>query len=166
MGVVGKARDTHFDQFVALKTLTPERLGDPERKRRSLQEPKAASALNHANIGHIPEADEVQYISMEYVPGKTLGELIRRKGLRLSEALKYAVQIADALAITISTATQHGIRAHDEPPLLGIARRPTRGHSIARHAPIQAGISGFPLDQAVDVYAKLKAGQIRGRAVW
>ena len=66
-----------------------------------MQEAKAASALNHPNIVHIydiAEADGVQFISMEYVPGKTLDQLIGRKGLRLNEALKYAVQIADALA--------------------------------------------------------------------
>jgi len=56
-------------------------------------EAKAASALNHPNIVHIydiAEADGVQFIAMEYVAGKTLGELIGRKGLRLNEALKYA----------------------------------------------------------------------------
>jgi Tol biopolymer transport system component/serine/threonine protein kinase len=101
MGIVWKARDTHLDRFVALKTLPAERLADPERRRRSVQEAKAASALNHPNIVHIydvAEADGVQFISMEYVPGKTLDQLIGRKGLRLNEALKYAIQIADALA--------------------------------------------------------------------
>src|SRR5947209_7933210 len=101
MGVVWKARDAHLDRFVALKTLPAESLADPERKRRSVHEAKAASALNHPNIVHvydIAEADGVQFISMEYVPGKTLDQLIGRKGLRLNEALKYAIQIADALA--------------------------------------------------------------------
>jgi len=101
MGVVWKARDTHLDRFVAQKTLSAERLADPERKRRFVQEAKAASALNHPNIVHIydiAEADGVQFIAMEYVAGKTLGELIGRKRLRLNEVLKYAAQIADALA--------------------------------------------------------------------
>src|SRR6185312_3979527 len=100
MGVVWKARDTHLDRFVALKTLPADRMADPERKRRSVQEAKAASALNHANIVHIydvAEADGIQFISMEYVPGKMLEQLIGHKGLRLNEALKYAIQIADAL---------------------------------------------------------------------
>jgi serine/threonine protein kinase len=110
MGVVWKARDTHLDRFVALKTLPAERLADPERKRRSVQEAKAASALNHPNIVHIydiAEADGVQFISMEYVPGKTLDQLIGRKGLRLNETLKYAVQIADALAQAHSAGIVH-----------------------------------------------------------
>ncbi len=110
MGIVWKARDTHLDRFVALKTLPAERLSDPERKRRFVQEAKAASALNHPNIVHIydvAETDGTQYISMEYVPGKTLDQLIGRKGLRLGEALKYALQIADALAQAHSAGIVH-----------------------------------------------------------
>jgi eukaryotic-like serine/threonine-protein kinase len=101
MGVVYKARDTHLDRFIAIKVLPPEKVADAERKRRFVQEAKAASALNHPNIVHIydiAEANEIQFIAMEYVAGKTLDQLIGRKGLRLNEVLKYAVQIADALA--------------------------------------------------------------------
>ena len=42
MGAVWKTQDTHLDRFVALKTLSAERLADPERKRRFVQEAKAA----------------------------------------------------------------------------------------------------------------------------
>src|SRR5512136_1519162 len=49
MGVVYKARDTHLDRFVAINVLPPERVADPDRKRRFVQEAKAASALNHPN---------------------------------------------------------------------------------------------------------------------
>src|SRR5512137_1740361 len=101
MGVVYKARDTHLDRLVAIKVLPPEKVADPERKRRFVQEAKAASALNHPNIIHIYDIDQqdgVDYIAMEHVQGKTLGELIGRKGLKLSEALKYGVEIADALS--------------------------------------------------------------------
>jgi eukaryotic-like serine/threonine-protein kinase len=101
MGVVYKARDTHLDRFVAIKVLPPDRIADPERRRRFVQEAKAASALRHPNIvtiHDIAEESGVAFIVMEYVPGKPLSRLIPRKGLRMSEALKYAVQIADALA--------------------------------------------------------------------
>jgi Tol biopolymer transport system component/predicted Ser/Thr protein kinase len=100
MGVVWKARDTHLDRFVAVKVLPAEKLKDAERQRRFVQEAKSASALNHPNIVHIydiAEADGTPFIAMEYVAGKTLDQTIGRKGLRLSETLKYAVQIADAL---------------------------------------------------------------------
>jgi len=101
MGVVYKARDSHLDRFVAIKVLPAERVVDLERKQRFLQEAKAASSLNHPNIitvYDIGEADGLDFISMEYVPGKTLERLIPRHGMRLNEALKYAVQVADGLA--------------------------------------------------------------------
>ncbi|MBI1895011.1 MAG: serine/threonine-protein kinase [Acidobacteria bacterium] len=101
MGVVYKARDTHLDRTVAIKVIRPEAVANPERKRRFVQEAKSASALNHPNILHIydiDQADGIDFIAMEFVPGKTLDQLIRRKGLALRETLDYAVQIAGALA--------------------------------------------------------------------
>jgi len=101
MGVVYKAEDSHLKRFVALKVLPPEKVADPKRKHRFVQEARSASALNHPNIvtvHDIDQADGVDFIAMEYVEGKTLDELIGRKGLKLNEALKYAIQIADALA--------------------------------------------------------------------
>jgi len=100
MGVVYKARDTHLDRFVAVKVLPPERLADAERRRRFVQEAKAASSLNHPHIVVIHDIDEdgMYFMAMEYVAGRTLEEVIPRNGLRLSTALKYALQVADALA--------------------------------------------------------------------
>src|ERR1700687_6992 len=83
MGVVYKARDTRLDRPAAIKVLPAERVGDPERKRRVVQEAKAASALNHPNIVHIYDigtASGVDFIAMEYVEGKTLDDVIGRKG--------------------------------------------------------------------------------------
>src|SRR6516225_1679905 len=101
MGVVYKAHDTHLDRPVALKVLRPEVVADRERKRRFLQEAKTASALNHPNIFHvydIDQSDGMDFIAMEYVPGKTLEHLIGRKGLKLNDTLKYGAQMAEALA--------------------------------------------------------------------
>lgn len=101
MGVVYKARDTRLDRFVALKVLPADKVADPERKRRFIQEAKAASALNHPNIitiHDIDQADGVDFIAMEHVDGKTLDQVIPRNGMRLNELLKYAIQIAGALA--------------------------------------------------------------------
>jgi Tol biopolymer transport system component/serine/threonine protein kinase len=101
MGVVYKARDTHLDRFVAVKVLPQDKVADADRRLRFIQEAKAATSLNHPNIVVIHDVSEVSgvhFIAMEYVAGKTLQELIPRKGLRLNAALKYAMQIADALA--------------------------------------------------------------------
>ena len=110
MGIVYKARDTHLDRFVAIKVLPAEKVSDPDRKRRFVQEAKAASALNHPNIVHvydIDQSDGTDFIAMEYVDGKTLDQRIGRRGLPLNEALKYAVQISDALAKAHSAGIVH-----------------------------------------------------------
>jgi len=110
MGVVYKARDQHLDRFVAIKLLPPEKVANPDRKRRFVQEAKAASALHHSNIVHIYDisSDEgMDFIAMEFVDGKTLDHRISHRSLPLGDALKYGVQIADALAKAHSTGIVH-----------------------------------------------------------
>jgi serine/threonine protein kinase len=114
MGVVYKARDTRLDRFVALKFLPAAKMSDPERKRRFVQEAKAASALNHPNIITIYEVDQAalegrptDFIVMEFMSGQALDKLIPRKGLRLNEALQYAIQVADALAAAHAAGIAH-----------------------------------------------------------
>jgi eukaryotic-like serine/threonine-protein kinase len=100
MGVVYQARDTRLKRFVAIKVLPREKMSDPERKRRFIQEARAASALNHPNIITIHDIGSesgIDFVVMEYVGGKTLDQRIPRKGVKLNEALKLAVQIAEAL---------------------------------------------------------------------
>jgi serine/threonine protein kinase len=115
MGVVYKARDSRLERFVALKILPTDRMADPERKRRFVQEARAASSLNHPHIVTIHDIDEaegVHFIAMEYVDGQTLDQRIPRHGMRLNEALKVALEMADALA----AAHQAGIIHRDLKP--------------------------------------------------
>ena len=101
MGVVYKALDTHLDRPVAIKVLPPDKVQDADRRQRFVQEAKAASALHHPNIIVVHDITEdrgLNFMVMEYVDGSTLDRLIGRKGLKLNEALGYAVQIADGLA--------------------------------------------------------------------
>ncbi len=115
MGVIWKARDTDLNRFVALKVLPAGEPADPDHKRRLLQrlvhEAQAVSALNHPNIVTIYEIareQDVDYIAMEYVSGQTLKALIARKGLNVEEALRHAVQIADAMAAAHAAGVVHG----------------------------------------------------------
>src|SRR5271157_4592172 len=100
MGVVWRARDTRLNRTVAIKTLPADKLADEGRKRRFIHEAQAASALNHPNIVtiyDIASENGTDFIAMEYVEGKTLGQLIPTRGMRVGEILRYAIQISGAL---------------------------------------------------------------------
>jgi Tol biopolymer transport system component len=110
MGVVHKARDLQLNRFVALKLLPTEKLGNEDRLRRLIHEAHTASALIHPNIVTIHEIgtnDNEAFIVMEYVAGKTLDQLIPRKGMRLAEALNISAQVADALATAAAAGVIH-----------------------------------------------------------
>jgi len=101
MGVVYKALDTHLNRPVAIKVLAAEALADPARRQRFIQEAHAASALDHPNIVTIYDIAEVEgrhFMVMQFVAGKTLRALLTRGRLDCNQALRYGVQIADALA--------------------------------------------------------------------
>jgi eukaryotic-like serine/threonine-protein kinase len=101
MGEVYRARDPGLDRDVAIKVLHADRMADENRRRRFVQEARAASALDHPNIVTIHQIDAVDgidFIVMEYITGKALDALIPRQGMRVGEALKTAIPIADALA--------------------------------------------------------------------
>ncbi|MCK4539152.1 MAG: serine/threonine protein kinase, partial [Candidatus Krumholzibacteria bacterium] len=100
MGVVYKAEDTKLYRNVALKFLSPQALGTKEEKVRFLHEAQSAAALNHPNICTIYEIDESEgasFIAMEYIEGKSLDAMIESGPLKLEEARKIALQIAEGL---------------------------------------------------------------------
>src|SRR3954464_14434825 len=101
MGEVYRARDTRLGREVAIKVLPAERLADEHRRRRFQQEARALSSLNHPHIVTIYDAEAagpVDFIVMEFVRGSTLDQLIPSRGLRVSELLRIAVPVAEALA--------------------------------------------------------------------
>jgi eukaryotic-like serine/threonine-protein kinase len=101
MGEVYRARDSRLGREVAIKVLPHDRVADESRRKRFIQEAKAASALNHPHIITIHEiesADGIDFLVMEYVRGKSLDALVPRQGMRIGEALRVAIAIADAIA--------------------------------------------------------------------
>jgi serine/threonine-protein kinase len=101
MGVVYKARDLQLGRFVAIKVLLPGSKDSADQRARFLQEARAASSLNHPNIITIHDivtVDQAECIVMEFVAGRTLGDLIKAERIPTVDCLKLAMQIADALA--------------------------------------------------------------------
>src|SRR5580692_5579912 len=110
MGVVYEGVDGHLDRAIALKLLPHDALANPARKLRFVQEAKTASALNHPHIVTIYDidaADGIDYIAMELIRGRTLQQALSRGKLPLGDALKYGVQIADALAAAHAAGIVH-----------------------------------------------------------
>ena len=101
MGIVYQARDLKLDRTVALKFLPRHLSFDDGSKERFVQEAKAASALDHANICTIYEIGETEdnqlFIAMAYYAGETLKKKLERGPLPVEEALNCAVQIATGL---------------------------------------------------------------------
>jgi serine/threonine protein kinase/Tol biopolymer transport system component len=110
MGMVYQAEDTRLGRSVAIKLL-PEELSDDSRAlARFEREARASSALNHPNICTVYEVDEHEgrrFIAMEYVPGKSLDQIIGEKRLPDTDVVSYSVQIADALARAHSAGIVH-----------------------------------------------------------
>src|SRR5438876_4539137 len=101
MGAVYKAHDTRLERRVVLKVLSAGLIADPECKKRLVHEARCASALNHPHIVTVHEIahdNGVDFIVMEYVPGKPLDHVIPGNGLPLPVGLEYALQIASALS--------------------------------------------------------------------
>src|ERR1700757_603775 len=91
MGEVYRANDIKLDREVAIKVLPDVLAQDPERLARFEREAKVLASLNHPNIAQIYGVEE-RALVMEFVEGQS------PKGpLPLDEALKIALQIADAL---------------------------------------------------------------------
>src|SRR5260370_26562211 len=83
MGEIYKAQDRRLNRSVAIKVLPAGKTGDPERRRRFIQEAQAASALNHPNIITIYDIlseGNTDYMLMEFVAGRTLLDAIPRRG--------------------------------------------------------------------------------------
>ncbi|HEU5358680.1 MAG TPA: protein kinase, partial [Gemmatimonadales bacterium] len=100
MGVVYRAMDTQLHEPVAIKTLKPDAMG-AENVERFKQEIRLARRITHRNVVRthdLGEADGTLFITMEYVEGKSLAEVLKKRGrLPVGVALTVARQLCRAL---------------------------------------------------------------------
>ena len=101
MGVVYKARDPFIGRLVALKTVNPELVSDPEILQRFYREAQSAGTLQHPNIVTVFDLGEFEghpYIAMEFVEGESLQNIIARQAkIPLAAKLKLLEQVCSGL---------------------------------------------------------------------
>jgi len=102
MGEVYKARDTRLDRTVAIKILPSAFANDPDLRARFECEARAIAALDHPHIcavHDVGEHDGTPFLVMQHLDGETLAARLAKTkgGLPVDQALKIAIEIADAL---------------------------------------------------------------------
>ncbi len=115
MGVVYKARHRKLNRIVALKMILAGDSAHPDDIERFYVEAKAAAQLDHKNIVGIHELGEIEgqhYISMQFVEGQSLAELVREYSLDPRVAATYMAAISEAMEY----AHGHGILHRDLKP--------------------------------------------------
>jgi serine/threonine protein kinase len=111
MGSVYLARQVSLDRNVAVKILAPQLGRDPTFVARFTREAYAAAQLTHHNIVQIHDIGEekdIRYFSMEFVPGQTLGGMVKHSGrLEPEAAVGYVLQAARGLKFAHEHAMIH-----------------------------------------------------------
>jgi Tol biopolymer transport system component len=100
MGEVYRARDTRLGRSVAIKILPRAFKDDPERMVRFEREARVLASLNHPRICALYDVgrdQDTDYLVMELVEGETLAARLKKGALPFEQALRIAIEIADAL---------------------------------------------------------------------
>jgi Tol biopolymer transport system component len=115
MGEVYRATDTRLHRSVAIKILPATVRDDGTLRQRFEREAQAIAALRHPHVcvlHDIGHAGGIDFLVMELLEGDSLAERLRRGPLPIDEALRYAIEIADALGAI----HHHGIVHRDLKP--------------------------------------------------
>lgn len=112
MVVVYRAHDERLDRDVALNVLPVNTLGDEKTHKQCRKEAPAPAKLNHPNIETVHEfrsQDDMDFLTMEWIPGQTLRQKIKDGPLSRHDVLRLGIRFADGL----SAAHEQGIIHRD-----------------------------------------------------
>ncbi|MBW2529305.1 MAG: serine/threonine protein kinase [Deltaproteobacteria bacterium] len=103
MGIVLEARHVKLDERVAIKFLMPKRLSSPKARQRFDREARAAFRIRSEHVARVFDvgevADEIPYMVMEYLSGRSLADVLAEDGpLEVPTAILYMLQACDAVA--------------------------------------------------------------------
>ncbi|HSG82475.1 MAG TPA: protein kinase [Gemmatimonadota bacterium] len=111
MGMVYRARDRELDEEVAIKTLRPELVSDPALTDRFKTEIRLARKISHSNVVRTHDLGEwkgIYFLTMEFVEGITLRELIDSRGqIGVSSTLAIATQLAESMEVAHAQGVVH-----------------------------------------------------------
>jgi len=175
MGEVYLAEDSRLGRRVALKMLPPRLAADKELVLRFEREAKALAALSHPNIVTIHSLEHIgdrRFLTMEFVDGKTLAQLIPAAGMSLAALFTVAIPLADAVAV----AHQHGVIHRDLKPanvmVSSQGRVKVLDFGLARFEQCADEASAFSTadgltrtGQIVGTWAYMSPEQVEGRAM-
>ena len=146
MGAVYKARDVELEREVALKVIRPEMAEHPEILQRFKQELILARQITDRNvirIFDIGEAGKTKFITMEYLEGENLHQILKRQGkLEVAEAIAIMEQAASGLA----AAHREGIIHRDLKP--GNIMRDKNGRVVVMDFGLARTFSGDGMTRA------------------
>src|SRR5438093_3678740 len=101
-GTTYNAEDTRLSRPVVVKILHPDLAQSEAARRRFEREACLCSALDNAHIQgvyDVGQEGDLYYIVLQYVEGPTLKQFLNGRPLEIRQALRLAIQLADALAV-------------------------------------------------------------------
>ncbi|MFB9249167.1 Stk1 family PASTA domain-containing Ser/Thr kinase [Sphaerisporangium melleum] len=151
MAAVYLALDVRLDRTVALKVMHPSLAEDPDFVRRFIGEAKSVASLSHPNVVHVfdqgADAGNV-YLSMEYVPGRTMRDVLRERGrLPAREALEIMIPVLAALGAAHQT---------------GMVHRDVKPENVLLSDDGRVKVADFGLARAIDAGNQTKTGVMIG----
>jgi eukaryotic-like serine/threonine-protein kinase len=155
MATVYLAMDTRLDREVALKVMHAELARDNEFVRRFIGEAKSVARLSHQNVVAVFDQGSdgpFLYLAMEYVPGRTLKEVLRERG-----------RFSPAVALDIMTGVLDGLAAAHAS---GIVHRDVKPENVLLTADGRLKVADFGLARAQAAAAHTRAGLLIGTVAY